>query len=463
MLLLLRHQLAGLLLGAVYLFIGLFSCSIAAIRRRSESRLLVWLGLFMGFYGLRMLADAVAVLHLCGASPWPLRLSIVVDYLLNIPGLMFWIELSRGALRRLLHVFVLASALSALIGLSWYAAGGPPYLFLRGNGLIAIAMLFFIGVFVLVPALSRKYLVIQSRAFGVVLGVIASIALYVNVKWFFGSPPAPWIEPVTFGIWVAALGYEASKRTFDNERRLLSIESELETARQIQAAILPDCVPVLPGLDIAASFHSMSAVAGDFYQFIQPDDRHLGILVADVTGHGVPAALISPMIKVAMQSIADCAPHPSQVLSRLNGILTPELRGRLTSAAYLWLDMDLQCARYSAAGHPALLHWRQPAGELVPIASNGLLFGVSPDSTYPVCNLPLAPGERFLLYTDGLVEPENAHGEPFGDRRLQQICGEQRDLHARDLELDLLAELRAWQPASIPQQDDITLVVIDVL
>ena len=89
------------------------------------------------------------------------------------------------------------------------------------------------------------------------------------------------------------------------------------------------------------------------------------------------------MIKVAMQSAAAFAPNPDELLHSMNRILTPELRGRLTSAAYLWIDTESCTARYSAAGHPALLHWSVACGELLRIESNGLIFGVESEFEYP--------------------------------------------------------------------------------
>lgn len=103
----------------------------------------------------------------------------------------------------------------------------------------------------------------------------------------------------------------------------------------------------------------MTAVAGDFYEFIPVDGKRVGFLVADVTGHGVPAALIASMIKVAMQSVVACAHEPREVLRGLNRILYGLLRDQLVSAAYLWLDTGNRTALYSAAGHPPLLLWRE--------------------------------------------------------------------------------------------------------
>jgi sigma-B regulation protein RsbU (phosphoserine phosphatase) len=266
-----------------------------------------------------------------------------------------------------------------------------------------------------------------------------------------------------FAVWLVALGYIAVERAFENEKRLLSIESELETARQIQFSILPESVPAMPRLRIAAAYRPMSAVAGDFYQFIRLDDYCLGVLVADVSGHGVPAALISSMIKVAMQSVTAWAADPARVLVELNRILSPELRGQLISVAYLWIDSEHHCARYSAAGHPPMLYWRNSDGELLRVESNGLLFGVTPEGEYPVCNLALQPQDRILLYTDGVIEPESATGEEFGKRRLDELVESHHLSPGSELVDTVLSQLREWPPESSSQQDDITLIVVDVL
>lgn len=102
-------------------------------------------------------------------------------------------------------------------------------------------------------------------------------------------------------------------------------------------------------------------------------------------------------------------------------------------------------------------------GELQHIESNGLLFEVAEDSEYPVCSLALESHDRFLIYTDGLVEPDNAGAESFGDRRLEQVVRDNRSQPASELIQQLLSELRRWQPASTSQQDDVTLIVVDVL
>jgi serine phosphatase RsbU (regulator of sigma subunit) len=205
----------------------------------------------------------------------------------------------------------------------------------------------------------------------------------------------------------------------------------------------------------------MSAVAGDFYEFIPVDGKRVGFLVADVAGHGVPAALIASMIKMAMQSVVSCAHEPREVLRGLNRMLYGQLRDQLITAAYLWLDTEKRKALYSAAGHPPLLRWRE--GKLERIESNGLLFGVNPVADYPVCDLSIHSGDRFLLYTDGVTEPQNASGSSFGDRKLEQVVRDNQSQPPSELSEQLLSEICIWQSASVAQQDDITLIVVDVL
>jgi sigma-B regulation protein RsbU (phosphoserine phosphatase) len=292
--------------------------------------------------------------------------------------------------------------------------------------------------------------------------VFAVEALCNNLSRPLGFETPRILDHLGFAILLFSFGYVALQMVFANEHRLLSIENELAIAREIQASILPNSVPELNHVRVSAAYHPMTAVAGDFYDFIPVDKNRVGFLVADVSGHGVPAALIASMIKVAMQSVEPCAPDPQAVLRGLNRVLSGLLRGQLVSAAYLWLDTGNSQALYSAAGHPPLLCWRQ--GKLELIESNGLPFGVIRDGDdYPVCAMAINAGDRFLLYTDGVTESENANGDSFGDIRLEQVVRDNQGRPASELSDRLLSEIRRWQPASVGQQDDITLIVIDVV
>jgi sigma-B regulation protein RsbU (phosphoserine phosphatase) len=362
-----------------------------------------------------------------------------------------------------MRVEIFAGVTIAVVGIGTFVLGGPADKWMFYNNLLAILAMLVLLAVLLLPKFSKLLVVPNHGILAAATLIFALEVLYTNLSTVLNYRTLPLVDSLGFAALLFSLGYAALEIVSNNERRLLSIETELETARQIQSSILPASVPELANFRIAASYHPMTAVAGDFYQFIHVDGRRVGVLVADVSGHGVPAALIASMIKVAMQSVVASADDPAQVLRSLNRILSTELRGRLTSAAYLWMDGETRSARYSAAGHPPLLCWRNSRGELQHIESNGLLFGVAPDCEYPVRSLTVEPGDRFLTYTDGMIEPENAEGEPFGDRQLEKVVRANRSQPASELSQQLLTELRQWQPPATSQQDDITLIVVDVL
>jgi phosphoserine phosphatase RsbU/P len=461
----LRGQVAEIITGSVFLVIGLAACSIAAIRRRSGVRIFVWLGIWSAMYGAVHLSQSPAVL---AASPHWLRISapyanVAMTYLLVVVGSLSFLELSLGKVRFLIQAAVLAGLAIAVAGMGFFVLTGSNDELMLYNNLLAACVLLVLTTIVAVPRLSKKYLVLPDRGvLAIGTFVFAIEALYANLSNLFGFATPRILDHLGFAILLFSFGYVALQLVLGNERRLLSVEKELAIAREIQTSILPSGVPEISNLSISAAYRPMTAVAGDFYEFIPVDQKRVGILVADVSGHGVPAALIASMIKVAMQSVVACAHDPRAVLRGLNRVLSGQLRGQFVSAAYLWLDTENGTALYSAAGHPPLLRWRQ--GKLERIESNGFLFGVMQGhDDYPVCTMTINPGDRFLLYTDGVTEPENAHGDAFGDIRLEQVVRDNQWRSPSELSDELLSQICRWQPASITQQDDITLIVIDVL
>jgi phosphoserine phosphatase RsbU/P len=461
----LRGQIEQIIFGSIFLFIGLAACSIAGIRRRSGSRLFIWLGIWSAMYGASRMVQSRAVV---GALPHSLQASapyvnVLSSYLVLVFGMLAFMELSQGRLRFLIKVLIFAAAAAAAAGIGWFVSGGSANKFIPYNHLVAVCGLLIIIPVVSVKKISEKFMVLPNRrvlAAGTL--VFAVEALWVNVARRFAFPPLPsLLDQLAFATFLLSFGYVAVQVAYGNEHRLLSIENELALARKMQLSILPTTIPEVRNVRIAATYQPMTAVAGDFYEFVPIDGTQVGFLVADVTGHGVPAALVASMIKVAMQSLLPSANDPHEVLRGLNSILFRQSLDQFATAAYLWLDMENGKALYSAAGHPPLLRWRE--GKLERIQSNGVMFGVIPDPDYPVLDLPVCPGDRFLLYTDGVIEPENARGELFGDCKLAEVVRNHQSQSPSALSGQLLSEIRLWQPASVPQQDDITLIVIDVV
>jgi sigma-B regulation protein RsbU (phosphoserine phosphatase) len=452
-----------IVLGTVFLTVGVTACAIATIRWRRGFGILTWWGIFSAMYGLQTLGQTTTMLtvlphSLMSVAPY---VQTAVRHLLLVSALFAWRELTLGKLRLLIQLEIFVGSAIALLGIGTFVLGGAADKWMFYNNLLAVLGTPVLLAVVLVPRFSTFLVIPNHRALALGGLIFASEVLYTNLGTVLNYRAPPLLDSLGFVVLLFSLGYVALQIVFTSERRLLSIETELETARQIQSSILPASIPDLKNLRSAASYLPMTAVAGDFYQFVRTDSTHLGILVADVSGHGIPAALISSMIKVAMQAVASFADDPAHVLGGLNRILSNEAHGQLASAAYLWIALVNRRALYSAAGHPPLFRWRNATNEMQRIESNGLLFGITSDSKYPVCTVPLEPQDRVLLYTDGVTEPENGTGEAFGDRQLEQVVRDHRSEPASDLSRQLLSELAKWRTPSVHQQDDITLIVVD--
>ena len=242
-------------------------------------------------------------------------------------------------------------------------------------------------------------------------------------------------------------------------RQLAEIRTELETARQIQLSIIPREPAKVAGLDIAACYKAMTSVAGDFYDFIRVDDKRLGTLVADVSGHGMPAALISSMLKIAFAEQAQFASEPAKLLAALNQTLCGKFRGHFVTAAYVFIDLEKKTLRYAGAGHPPML-LRHSSGSVSEVIENGLFLGSFPFAQYADVERPFEPGDWLLLYTDGIPEMNNPQEEEFGVDRLKLFLEmEGGDIPAEKFVDATLAELSEWA-AGREAEDDLTLLAI---
>ena len=247
-------------------------------------------------------------------------------------------------------------------------------------------------------------------------------------------------------------------------RQLVEINTELEMARQIQLSILPSTTPKITGMDVVARYIPMTSVAGDFYDFIVVDERHVGILIADVSGHGLPAALIASMLQVALTAQARHVSEPGKVLAGLNQALCGKFQHNFVTAAYVYVDLEKNTMNYAGAGHPPLLLWRKSTGSASQLLENGLVMGQFEEATYNSLQVPIEAGDRFVLYTDGILETCNPAQEEFGTDRFMQFMETNNKLTAGPFADALLLELARWleQPPGQGHKDDISLLAIDV-
>lgn len=246
-------------------------------------------------------------------------------------------------------------------------------------------------------------------------------------------------------------------------RQLLAINRELELARKVQRSILPQEIPKTKGLEIAARYLPMSSVAGDFYDFLLLDEKHIGILIADVSGHGLAAALIASMLQSALATQSPHASDPAQVLSNLNQALYGKFEDHFVTAIYLFIDLEKSTAIYAGSAHQPLLLWQVKTEKVTEYCENGFMLGPFPDSTYSTMTFSLEKGDKIVLITDGVVEATDSSGDQFGIDRVKRLLESKHDLPANRFVDALLYTLSDWSAHAVGtgQCDDITVLVID--
>ena len=437
-----------LFLGSSFITVGLVSIAFCTLRRRFDA-LLLWLALFAGLYGLRMWLQSEMMRIVPQSSAFPGRLPSAITFLVPIPAFLFF--QAAGFMGRVGRVIVQGSYAIFLAMAAWTLAFGLLPVFGVINGAIVI------GALLLVVARSLGKKAARDRDFSVIrTGVLCfvALALWDNMggEYFLNSP----IEPYGFAVLLSCLGYVAARRTVERDVELGEIHRELELARRIQLSILPGTFPESADFKVAARYVPASTVAGDLYEFLVAGDHQAGLLIADVSGHGVPAALIASMVKMAATSQRGQAAHPAQLLAGMNAALCGNTQGQFVTAAYVYLDARTSELRYAAAGHPAMLMLRD--GLVTEVVENGLLLAAIESAEYSDRTLALKPGDRLFLYTDGLLEARNAKREMFGGEALSAALRGTAELSVDQAADRLIDAAKQW--ARVPE-DDLTVVICD--
>jgi sigma-B regulation protein RsbU (phosphoserine phosphatase) len=428
--------------------VGLVAAAFSAIRRKHDP-ILIYLAFLAGLYGLRMWIRTDLLSLTMQGSLWYSRVRYALDFLVAIPAFLFLdaVGFLHARLRKPAYGM---GVVLGLLGLATLAVG-PRTIFYEINAVLIIAAL---STLVL-TSMSRRSMNRDAVIIRRGLLIFAAFVFWENFRNLLGIA-LPNIEAIGFVAFLVALGYVAARQTLERDRQLSEIQKELEVARRIQLSILPAEFPASANFRVAARYVPMTSVAGDFYDFIVSDGQQAGLLIADVSGHGVPAALIASMVKVAANSQRAKAADPAQLLAGMNAVLFGNTQKQFVTAAYVHLDAASGIFRYSAAGHPAMLLLR--GGEVKPILENGLMLAAFDFATYSNRAQPLEAGDRFLLYTDGLIEAANAKGNFFGQEALADLMRRTAELSASAASDRIISEMQRW---AVSQDDDWTVLICD--
>jgi sigma-B regulation protein RsbU (phosphoserine phosphatase) len=449
-------DLLGVIVGTLFLTLGAAATGAAVLPIARRDRSLLWFGIFTALYGLRLVARSHAVQN---ELPWPPAawpgLIDSITYLILVPAALLAAsalpERSSGALRWLWRVDVAC----AIVAIAWDAAAGRAGAAMPFNRAVVVAN---VGVVLISVLRSVRAQPFGSDAWIVTSGAAVFIAAVVVETTHDGPFGRVSLEPFAMLVLVVCLGYVVVKHIFQSQRRMAAVDRELETARQIQQSILPKHAPSVAGLSVAAHYDSMAEVAGDLYDFVVTPAGQLGVLVADVSGHGVPAAIVASMVKIALAVQEGEVADPGVVLTRMNRALYGRFDLAYVTAVFALIDPAARTLTYASAGHPSPL-LRRADGRVEPLDERGIVLGFMPEAAYASTVVrELAAGDRVVFYTDGLTEAARPDGEFFGDRAFQDLLASEAPPSSERFMATLIDAARRW--AAVDFADDVTVVVV---
>ena len=267
------------------------------------------------------------------------------------------------------------------------------------------------------------------------------------------------------------------QKPWDNQALLQILEREVAAGRQakertelharerhdallIQRALMPATLPETNCFRIAGAWQPAGTLGGDCYDVFAFAPNVMGLSIADVAGKGLPAALLMSSLQATVRAFALGASAPRDVSASVNRLLCGQMiPGRFATMAYVHLDGDRKQITYANAGHnPPLLV--RPDGRVEQLKATGTVLGVFPDAPYDQAALSLDPGDRLLLYTDGITEARGQGDDEFGEERLSAALARHRHLDAAKLHAVLMTEITQFASAGF--QDDATLLVVEV-
>ncbi len=366
-----------------------------------------------------------------------------------------------------------------------YAPGGRRVLLaMAGYELIAIALSFFVpyrfaAAMLLIPGVVMPFLLLPiaiicwkrgfpAARYFVLAWVLLLFAYAHRVLTMFAILPADpfWIE---YGVLIAT-GVEATLLAMalgdrmrflqKQQAQLASLQHEIELARGIQESLLPRETPQVAGLEINVRHRSMAEVGGDFYDF-RTTEHGVGVLLADVSGHGVPAALVVSVVKTGFWFQSESLTSPHLLLASMSDILNGKIGEEFVTASYFYYDEAKGRVFVGNAGHPPLLLQKAGEAALLEVRPLGRVLGLQMPGVFQTESYDLKTGDRILMYTDGVFEQTNPRGELFGTRRLHEYLMRNRSMDGGSLARGLMDEVTQWAGGAERLDDDVAILVAD--
>ncbi len=458
-----KALLPHLTLGLIFTMFGLTALLGSLFTWRQREFSLLYFGLFGSIYGLRILIRSVPIDLIFGWHwSWLAYVDAGLGYAL-LPILALFLEQILGpGWKNSIRWSWRVTAAFTVLAISYDLITGEP----MASKFARVVMLALGMILIFAHSLSPSFRATKEQR-GVLLVLLLGTVMIVNAG-AVAQNWVPWDFKTEYPGLLCALGlisYLVINRVFNNRAHMVAIREELDLARRVQQSILPDSVPRIQGLDLAVRYHPMTAVAGDYYDFHQITASQLGVLVADVSGHGIPAALIASMAKVAFAAKRELLPDPGALLEGMNDSFEGNMEGKYLTATCFVVDRSAKTLTFAGAAHPPLMHWQEKSQTVQQLASTGMMVGLFPSTNVKSATVPFEVGDRVIAYSDGITEAANNKDEMFDEDHLQKFLSDNHALSADDFADLLMKTVAEWRGAETIEDafdDDLTLVVLDM-
>ncbi len=262
-------------------------------------------------------------------------------------------------------------------------------------------------------------------------------------------------------------GIEEYRKVTTDQSQLKNFQSHVTKASKLQRMLMPKSEPQVDGFDIAGKSISCDETGGDYYDFINPDEwgqEKIGIVVADVIGHGISAAILMTSVRASFRERILSPGSGVSIVSDVNNRLVQDIEALNLFITMFYSEIDLKekCFRWVHAGHESALSYDPATDTSDILGGEGLPLGVMQDWVYEESKIQIQPGQIILIGTDGIKEACNPENEHFGNERLQMVIKDNHRKSAKDILDEVYNELECFR-GSAERKDDETMVVIKVL
>jgi serine phosphatase RsbU (regulator of sigma subunit) len=445
------------LLGSIYFIIAIVSLIWFFVSSRNQIFLYYSLLVFFNA-GITLTANYTSMFLFRDPSLPPLIYNLNL-YLLPLAFYLFLGEMYRGSLDRYF-----------LFGKIFYSLAAMIYLFLVYTGKSSFLNLETIFDLVLIPGFLFLLYVIASKAFYgdhesrvLLFGIgITVIFTFLDILHDLGILEHTFTF-YYYGLFVFILfqGGILFRRLYFAQKNYEIKRNELHFARRIQNSILPVFPDHLGNWEMTSIYEPMKEIGGDFYDILMDEEGNIGIMILDVSGHGVGAALIASMAKVSFSHCQSILREPDIILREMDRSLSGKMSGNFATAFVLAISKNESTVRFSSAGHPSGLLVSHINNEVTEFRTKSKPIGINATHTYQKSYIYLNAGDLICLYTDGVTELMNPDFQAYGERRLSEILLKNCLLPISEVREILLQDFLAWtKHPTIGKEDDLTLILL---